>query len=139
MKHLTVPHGVRSTTISSTQGRQRLVVSGRDMLSGERTEISFARSTERQLHLRIDGDDYVLTGLEITRVLLPATPAGFSITAITGTCGGDRPGAMVITVDCAREPPALSVASRWLEADPRSWSLQIDHDIQHQLLGLLSI
>jgi hypothetical protein len=44
---------------------------------------------------------------------------------------------MVITVDCAREPPALSVAARFFGADARSWSLQIDHDIQHQLLDFL--
>jgi hypothetical protein len=138
MKYVAIPDDVRHAISGAGYDGDRLVVSGLEMSSGQRVQMSFAMSTDHQLRLRVGADEYVLSDLETTRTLLPGTPRDFSITTITGAVSSREQGALVITVDCAREPPALSVAGRFVDAAPRSWALQIDHDIQHQLLAFLN-
>ena len=137
MKYVAIPDDVRSALSGAANNGDCLLVSGLEMSSGQRVEMSFAISTDHRLRLRVDADEYVLRDLDTTRVFLPGTPHDFGITTITGAVGDRERGALVITVDCAREPPALSMAGRFIDAAPRSWSLQIDHDIQHQLLAFL--
>jgi hypothetical protein len=130
--------GHSQTPASAFSGpREALQVTGTELTTGERMDIVFGPTVDG-LRVRIGETDCVLNGLEAEVVQRPGTGPEFGCTIVTATCRA-RQGAMVITVDCGREPPMLSVAARFADSAPGDWSWTIDHHIQQQVLDYLAV
>lgn len=98
--------------------------------------LSIARTGSDSITIHLASRDYVLSDLATTCIRSAALSPELSTTTVMAKCAsGNDAGTMVITVDCGREPPTLAMTVT-LADEQASCIWRIDHNIQHQILGL---
>ncbi len=101
--------------------------------------ISLARDTWGEFRMTLDGHVYAARLVETTLIAPPGEAADFGVTVATAFYRTEAAtGSLLIVINCSPEPPVLQITVRPQSSGlVHTWSSEITHDIQRQLIGFL--
>jgi len=140
MTELLIDELVESVGVDHSSAKFCLRLTLWDMLRGRLSNVAFAPcGNDGSVQIVIDDKTWIGRIANKTCLVPAGIDEQFGVTVFTGACVDPaRPEAMVMVVNCGQEPPTLQVALGVGSPDARSWSWRITHQIQSDVLTLIS-